>query len=332
MKTAVVVPNYNGESLLRDCLDSLRLQTLSHTAIVVDNGSSDSSKEIVSSYGESVVLISLNKNYGFTGGVNAGIQYALENDFEAVALLNNDAVAENNWLELLEKHLTGSTGIVTGLIMESDKKTIDTAGIALSSWGLPYPRFYKSPDYQSLNKEFVLGASGGASLYSSEMLREIGLFDDDFFAYYEDVDLSLRAQFRGWKVFFDPEARVYHKTSSTSRRWPGFRTYQMFKNLRLLVTKTTPPVWRSTIYPRFYLAYSLFQLKALFSRDAWYMLKGSTKGILLSPKKLNEKRAIVKNIKVNDDYLISLLTFDLPPNQPGLRKLRLTINKIRGRV
>lgn len=324
MKTAVIIPNWNGEDFLKPCIDSLLLQTIPTKVIVVDNGSKDSSREILRSYGDKIVTIYREKNYGFTGGVNPGLEYAIEHNFTAAALLNNDAVAEPMWIEELTKKLTNNIGITTSLILSEDGKKIDTTGDTLTIWGLPYPRG-RGKNAESIDRtqdEYVFGASGGASLYSIEMLKQIGLFDDDFFAYYEDVDISWRAQLAGWKVLFVPTAVVHHRISATSSRIKGFSSYHTFKNLRLLIVKNTSPSLRKYIYPRFYLAYSFFQLKALFSPNAIPMLKGSFAGIRLTPKKLRERREILKSQTVTDQYIFSILTHDLPENSRKLRQLR----------
>lgn len=334
MKTAVIVPNWNGEDFLKPCIDSLLVQTVPVTVVIVDNGSQDSSREILESYGDKIVTIYREKNYGFTGGVNPGLEYAIEHDFAAAALLNNDAIAKPNWLEELTKKITGDIGIVTSLILSDDGKTVDTTGDTLTVWGLPHPRGrgMDVSNFEDLRDEYVFGASGGASLYSVKMLREIGLFDEDFFAYYEDVDISWRAQLAGWKVLFVPSAVVYHHIGATSSRIKGFTSYHTFKNLRLLILKNTPPSLRKIIYPRFYLAYSFFQLKALFSPNALTMLRGSFAGILLIPKKLRERKTILANQKVTDDYIYSILTHDLPQNSSKLRKLRSLWWKLKGKT
>lgn len=323
MKTVVIIPNWNGADFLAECIDSLLTQTVPLTVVVVDNGSTDRSREILKSYGEKIVTIYLDKNYGFTGGVNPGLEYAIENEFEAAALLNNDATVEKDWLEHLQGPLHGNVGITTSLILSHDGKTIDTTGDQLTVWGLPHPRGRETnANSAPTENEYVFGASGGASLYSVKMLKEIGLFDQDFFAYYEDVDISWRAQLASWKVMFVPRAKVYHRIGATSSRMKGFTSYHTFKNLRLLIIKNTPKSLRRIIYPRFYVAYSFFQLKALFSPSALSMLRGSIAGILLTPKKLRERKTILGNQKVSDEYIYGILTHDLPENSNKLRKLR----------
>jgi GT2 family glycosyltransferase len=111
---AVVIPNLNGEAYLGECIDSLLMQSKSCTIIVFDNGSSDDSRSIIKKYGDRVVSIFQNENMGFTGGVNPGIQYAIENNFDSVALINNDARVDSKWLENLLADMSEGIGAVTG--------------------------------------------------------------------------------------------------------------------------------------------------------------------------------------------------------------------------
>lgn len=334
MKTAVVIPNFNGEDFLGEAIDSILAQSAPNTLVVVDNDSHDHSREILKKYGDKVVTIFNQTNLGFTGGVNTGIRYALENGFEAVALFNNDAVADPNWLKSLQIELKNDVGISTGMIRSKDNKTIDSTGDILTVWGLSYPRGRGKPVNTNSHTyaENVFGASGGASLYSCKMLKEIGLFDEDFFAYYEDVDISFRAQLAGCKVRYSPAAISYHRISATSSRMSkGFRTYHSVKNMPLLVCKNTPSGLRHIIYPRFYLAYTLFLGSALLRGEGWSAFKGFLANVFLLPKKLMERKKIQANKKVGNSYILSILTHDLPENAHKLRKLRALWWKLRGK-
>jgi len=333
MKTVVVVPNWNGEKWLKECLDSLLAQSVTITLVVIDNGSTDGSRDILEAYGDKIVRIYRDKNYGFTGGVNPGIEYAIDNDFEAVALFNNDAVADKDWVKHLQAELRGDIGIVTCLLQTFDKKFIDSTGDQMTVWGLPYPRG-RHTDIKNAPKkpEYIFGASGGATLYSVSMLKEIGLFDEDFFAYYEDVDVSYRAQLAGWKVKINPAAIAYHRINATAKRMKsGFMVYQTFKNLPILVKKNTPKGLRHIVYPRFLLAYISFYISALLRGDGWAATKGVFKHLALASKKTRERKIIQANKKVTNEYIWSILTHDLPENSQRLRKLRNIWWKISGR-
>lgn len=333
MKIAIVVPNWNGEDYIRFCLDSLLAQSVKSTIIVVDNGSVDSSRKILKSYGNKIVCLYNPKNLGFAGGVNVGIRYALEHGVEAVALFNNDAVADRNWLKFLAGSLKKDTGIVTSLILSISKNLIDSTGDMLTIWGLPYPRGRGSNvnDNNYTKEEMVFGASGGASLYSSAMLRDIGLFDEDLFAYYEDVDISFRAQLAGWKTVYQPKAVAYHHIGATSGKIKGFTTYQTFKNLPLVLLKNVPKGLLLTIWPRFILAYVSFFLSSIPRGDFFNAIRGFGKFLRLMPKKFQERKAIQTSKRVSSDYIRSLLINNLPPNSHKLRKLRNVWWKISGK-
>lgn len=325
-KVAVVIPNWNGADMILDCLGSLAEQSCEHTVVVVDNASVDNSVELIEKDFPDTVLLKNNSNLGFAGGVNTGIRYALEHEFEAVALFNNDAVADKNWLKHLVAKLEGlpEAGIVTGKVMSIDKSHFDTTGDTYTTWGIPYPRGRGETVSDNYDKpEWVFSGTGGASLYRSEMLRKIGLFDEDFFAYYEDVDISFRAQLAGWRVRYEPSAIVYHATSSTGSKIPGFFTYQTIKNYPWLFWKNVPRGLFLIMVPRFTLAYSFFFFKGLFTPSRTIpTLKGFGMCILLFPKKLSERWKTQKSRTVSDEYIKSILTWDLPPNAAKLRSLR----------
>jgi len=324
---AVVILNWNGISDTLDCLKSIQQQSYkNYRIIVVDNGSTDSSREVLENYknkNSKIDVIYNVHNFGFAGGVNTGIKYALDNNFDYVALFNNDATADTRWLENLTKAIkTDDIGISTGLLLRRDGKTIDTTGEQYSIWGLPFPRNRNNKTTLASAGGLVFGASGGASLYKTSLLREIGMFDDDFFAYYEDTDISFRAQLAGWKIVYEPKAIAYHKQGETSKKIPGFTVYQTFKNLPLLFIKNVPRGLLLSIGIRFYFAYIMMFLNAIKNGSGKYAIKGVAKSIILTPKKISERFDIQKSKTAPTSYIKSLLWPDLPPNQTGLRKLR----------
>jgi len=321
----VVIPNWNGKDMLISCLDSLlRQNTLAHI-VVVDNGSADGSQKLIKEHYPSVHLIELDKNYGFAGGVNAGIKVAVESGAEFVALFNNDAVAHNDWLSKLVGAICADpkVGIVTSKFMRIDKKHIDSTGDFYTIWGLPLPRGRNELDTgQFDNMKDIFSASGGASLYRISMLNEIGLFDNDFFAYYEDVDLSFRAQLAGWKIRYEPGALAYHQVGATSSKLKGFATYQTMKNLPLLLWKNVPRRLLLIVLPRFTLSYFSFYISSLQRGQGWVSTKGILRMLFLLPKKSIERVHIQKNRTVSDEYIKSILYCDLPPDAIKLRVLR----------
>jgi hypothetical protein len=328
-RVAIVVLNYKGIEDTISCLASLSKQTYENFQIVaVENGSGDNSveefKKLKKKYGHRLVTLYNKKNLGFDGGVNTGIRWALQNDCDYVALFNNDATADKHWLENLvkaaKKH---KSGLTTGLLLLEDGKTIDSTGDWFSKWGLGFPRNRGDSVDLAPKGGFVFGSSAGATLYSIPMLRQIGIFDNDYFAYYEDTDISFRAQLGGWKVYYEPSAIAYHKLSQTSKRMKsGFMIYQTFKNMPFVFIKNVPAGLLLPIGIRFYTAYWLMVGRAIARGDGWPAIKGVVASFFFGFKKLGERWYIQRNKKVSTAYIKSILWDDLPPDQTGLRKLR----------
>jgi GT2 family glycosyltransferase len=333
-KIFVVIPNWNGKEELKTCLDSLLAQTQSAEILVVENGSTDGSLEYIRENFNNVQLVINKTNLGFAGGVNSGIRKAIDSGAEYIALFNNDAIADKDWLKHLLKTLDQNpeVGIATCKLLSADKKQIDSTGDQYSIWGMPYPRGrgeVTSNKYDSDTR--IFGASGGASLYRAKIFEEIGLFDEDFFAYFEDVDLSFRAQLAGWKVLYVPEAIVYHKIGATSSKIKGFTTYQTFKNYPLLFWKNVPVSLMFKMLPRFTLVYVSIYMSSLLKGRGLPATKGLLRSFTLLPKKTLERRRIQKHRKVSVEHINSLLLHDLPPNADKLRKLRSSWWKIIGK-
>ena len=324
----VIIPNWNGADDLRNCLDSLLAQTHLPHIIIVDNGSTDGSVALVQEHYPQVEVIRRDRNYGYAGGVNPGFQLAIERQYDYVAPFNNDAIADKHWLERLVATLEHAPhyGIAACKLLSSNGHCLDSTGECYSIWGLPFPRGRGEEDVDRYDaRTEIFGASGGASLYRVAMLSAIGLMDTDFFAYYEDIDLSFRAQLNGWRVIFVPTSRVYHKVGATGGRIKGFYTYQTIKNYPWLLWKNLPTRYLWRVLPRFALAHLLFIGRAIQRGHARYAFKALAVAIWLMPKKLGERHHIQRAKRahgVSDEYIWSMLAHDLPPNAAALRQLR----------
>jgi GT2 family glycosyltransferase len=330
----VIVPNWNSEDSLAACLDSLLAQSLQAHIIVVDNGSTDGSVALIEKHYPTAEIIRHDKNKGYAGGVNPGFRRAMELGSHYAAPFNNDAVADKDWLESLVNYLDkhSEAGIATCKLLNADGSHIDSTGDYYTNWGLPYPRGRGETDITKYDSETeIFGASGGASLYRVSMLQEIGLFDEAFFAYYEDVDLSFRAQLTGWKVAYVPDSIVHHETSTTGRKIKGFFAYQTMKNLPLILYKNVPRRFLFRVGWRFLLAHTMFLGRAISRGQGWPALKGDARATAYFFTKFGERRRIQKSKKVSDDYIWSIMVHDLPPNARALRKLRASWWKLTGR-
>ncbi len=305
------------------CLDSLLAQTQSHRIIVVENGSKDGSLEFLQANYPSAELIIHKRNKGFAGGVNAGIRKSIADGDEFVALFNNDAIADKNWLKNLVDDLAvnDDAGIATCKLMDAAKTHLDSTGDLYTTWGLPYPRGRGEAVSDKYDERVqVFGASGGASLYRISMLKKIGLFDEDFFAYYEDIDVSFRAQLAGWKVRYVPEALAYHQIGATSGKIRGFTTTQTIKNLPWVLWKNAPFSVLIRIFPRFFIAYYSFIMAAIWRGQGTAAVIGYLKMLWLLPKKTVQRIIIQHRRTVTTAYIWKILEPGLPPNA---RKLQI---------
>jgi GT2 family glycosyltransferase len=320
-KIFVVIPNWNGADLIAECLESLQKQSLKSEIVVVDNGSVDESVSIIQAHFPDVHLVRLPENTGFSGGVNTGIEYAMSQNADAIALFNNDAVAEKSWLAELVRVMDENpeAGIITCKLIRADGLHLDSTGESYSVWGMPFPRGRNQKDKgQYDEQEAVFGATGGASLYRASMLREIGLFDQRFFAYYEDVDISFRAQLAGWKVVYTPTAVAYHHVSATSSKLGSFTRYHATKNFYLLYIKNMPGILFWKYLPRFVLQGCRLAASSFLRGSGWAYLQGYARAMLNVGHALRERRRIQQSRKVTTTYIDGLLYKQRPPRIPGL--------------
>ncbi len=240
---SVIVVNWNGKHLLGECLDSLKAQRASGIEIIlVDNGSSDGSAEYVRHQYPDVRVVSLPENRGFAGGSNAGIEIA---EGTYLALLNNDTKADPGWLsDLLQDAQTSppSTGMWACKILSyGNPDVIDNVGLLLFPDGLGRGKGRLEKDegqYDGTREAFF--PSGCAGLYRRAMLDEIGLFDEEFFAYADDVDIGLRARLAGWQCRYVSTAKVYHKYSSSSDAYSPFKAFLVERNRIWVLLKNYP--------------------------------------------------------------------------------------------
>jgi GT2 family glycosyltransferase len=323
----IVVLNWNGINDTEKCLSSLLDQTYPDFKIlVVDNASTnDSLKRLrkIEEENDKITVIANATNKGFAGGVNTGITYGIEKGYDAIALFNNDAKADKNWLRELVKSLEPKkVGIATGLLLHADGKTIDSTGDWYSTWGLAFPRNRGQKAETAQEGGEVFGGSGGASLFKTEVFKQVGLFDESFFMYFEDVDFSFRAQLAGWKVIYNPNAIAYHKQGASTDKVPGLGVKKAFANLPQLFLKNVPHGLLWHIGTRFYLSYTLFFWKAVLQGRGGPALKGVLTSIAFTPASLIKRHKIQKNKKVSLDYIKKILWNDLPPGQSGLRRFR----------
>jgi GT2 family glycosyltransferase len=331
-RVAVVIPNWNGVRFLAECLESLGRQTCPADAIVVDGGSDDGSQELVRSRFPGVTLLELDTNPGFAAAVNRGIEHALAAGAEYVALLNNDAIADERWLEELlsaaDRH--PEAGIVTSKLLRYDRARIDSTGDFYSSWGWAYPRGRDELDhgqYDADELREVFCGSGGASLFRTSMLRDVGLFDESYFAYLEDQDLGFRAQLLGWRARYEPASRAYHHMMGTSALLEHFGRYQAIRNCIYLYVKNMPGPLAVRYLPKFMLGLVLMAANDVRRRRLRAISGAYLDALRALPRLLAARRQIQSARRVPVAYIDSILVHELPPTQRNLIRIR---NLLRG--
>ena len=246
-KVTIVIPNYNGQKYLRDCLESLYqldFPPQDYEIIVVDNASADDSCAFIRSTYPQVILIQAQTNLGFARGCNLGIKNA---SGEYIILLNNDTVVDGNWLKELVAVADSDKDIAIAsskLLFKHDPSTVQNAMSYITTRGDGGDVGAGQPDEgQYDSTRAAMAACGASMLIKRTLIDDIGALDEDLFAYYEDVDLCYRARLYGKKIVFAPRSVVYHIHSATSGEWSPLFTFLVFRNKLLLHTKNSPLVF-----------------------------------------------------------------------------------------
>lgn len=248
---AVVIANWNGKEMLEQTLHALERQTVQpDRVIVVDNGSTDGSVEMIKKKFEFVQVIALDNNTGYAYPNNLGIQEALADaSIQYIITLNNDTVADAHYIEEMrtcaQRHPEAAS-IQPKVINFYDPKRIDAVGI------LVYP------DMSAMNKgqgqedhgqydteQEIFAPSASAALYTRTGLERVVLpgnnyFDSDYFAYYEDVDLAWRLRLAGFSSWYTPNAVVRHMHSATGKSHSPFKAFHIHRNHYYNMIKNFP--------------------------------------------------------------------------------------------
>ncbi|MEP7105634.1 MAG: glycosyltransferase family 2 protein [Chloroflexota bacterium] len=268
-RASVVVVNYNGRHYLDTCLEALLAQELEggFEVILVDNGSGDGSADHVRQRWPEVQLVEAGANLGFAGGNNLGIGQARGRH---LVLINNDTRARPGWLAALvaAAEADARVGAVTPKLVYMDRPgVIQNAGSLLLSDGSGADRGAGEEDRGQLDaREEVFGLCGCGALLRREMLDDVGAFDEDFFAYYEDTDLSWRMRLRGWRVLYEPAAVVEHVHSGTSIEWSPFFTFHVDRNRLFMILKNAPSGFAAAAFTRFAVLAARAAARALLRR------------------------------------------------------------------
>lgn len=308
---SVIIPNWNGEELLKDCLTSLFKQVLSNfEVILIDNNSTDNSLGYIRKNFPRVKIMKLEKNFGFARAVNEGVNVS---NAKYVVLLNNDTAVDKNWLKSLVECGDSHPEVISvnsKLLNFYKRKIIDGMGILINEVGQAKSIGWQEEDKGQYESEaYIFGATGGASLFKRKDFIKVGFFDENYFMYSEEVDFAFRAQALGYKSIYCPKAVVFHKHKTTSKKMPDHLEYWQFRNMTQTIIKDFPSSilfrkWRWLKIILVHLNTIFYQLKNGFwwppiLADFWILFH--------LPRLLAERKKIQSNIKVSIDYMESFL-------------------------
>ena len=300
MKVSVVTPNYNGAKFLEKYFKSLNDDSeFIGEVIIVDNGSTDSSLDYIknNSFDFPIVLIENDENLGFAPAVNQGIS---KSRYDYIFSLNNDTEIEKgsirSMLDLIQDENVFS--VQAKMLQSDNRQLIDDAGdeYNLLAWTKKCGENRNSDDFSEVSE--IFSSCAGAALYKKAVLEELGSFDDNFFAYMEDVDLAVRSQINGYRNLLCPDAVVYHIGSATSgSRYNEFKVKIAARNNVWTVYKNLPVILKIInfifLFLGFFIKYVFFSRKGFGS----VYLDGVKEGLNTRSKleKVKFKKSNLKN-------------------------------------
>lgn len=301
---SVIVPNWNGRHFLESCLACLHAQTFTaFETIVVDNGSTDGSVEFVRRAFPHVRVRALGENGGFAGAINRGLEWARG---PYVAFLNNDTEPEPAWLNELVVAMDRRRDAALAdskIVLYDDRSRLDSCGELYSSWGFPIPRGRTDHEEAYSHTSEVFGVCGGAMIARREVLEQVGVFDESFFMYYEDIDLSFRVRLAGFRCLNVPSSRVAHHVGGTSGGLTPSMRFHALKNMALVYLKNMPSplFWR--LLPRF------IAVQVLLAASA--VAKGQGKAGMKAYAYLFRNRARIRRDRTRVQALSRISAFEI---------------------
>lgn len=310
MKVSIIIPNYNGAALLEACLESISKQSYTtYDVVVIDNGSTDKSSEVLAKFSDWVRVIKFKKNVGFSKAVNRGIKAC---NGELVFVLNNDTILLPNCLASIvegAKNNPDYASFAPSIRDIADINQIHSAGLMFSNRGFGN----RSNRHEFLKVDHpidVFGPCGAGAVYRRKVLEKVGLFNEDFFFYHEDIELSFRLQLSGNKCLYLPSAVLYHYGAATTRFFFRKKIKEVVKNSLITLIVCMP----NSFFREY--AWNILKFYAAFWRHLAY--KGYMKelsfglmcvGIKFIPSLIKRKKVQGQTV-VELNYLRNLLYTD----------------------
>lgn len=320
-RVAYIIVCWNNKELLDECINSINQQTYKDKVIyLIDNNSSDGSADFVANNYPEIRLVRSNKNNGFARGNNLLIKEALKDEkVKYLALINSDARITPAWTEKLinESNAHNQVACLQGLTLDYfDHSIIDSHHIYLSD-NLQSTQYA----YQELNNQEnlssceVMGVNAAAAIITRSFIDEQpykNLFDESFFMYLEDVDVSLRALIIGWHNYFVGDAIAYHMGSASSKsRSSSFSLYYTARNQFGLLLKNLPTpilIRACPIFFRYEYRFLVYLKSSYSTRVLLKYIQGRIVGLLRVPVYLSKRQKLQKNSRIQPDFLWTLMS------------------------
>ncbi|MDO8659799.1 MAG: glycosyltransferase family 2 protein [Candidatus Parcubacteria bacterium] len=321
-KVSIVILNWNGKKFLKNCLDSLTQLTYSQIEIiVVDNNSSDGSQEFVKKNYKKVILIGNKENYGFAKGNNIGFK-ASTGDY--ILILNNDTIVTSNFLSPLIRDFENDPKIVClqpQIRLSKNRQLLDGVGAFLTFTGFLYHFGYlknrMQPKYNKRMK--IFSAKGACMLLRRKAIEKVGLFDEDFFIFFEETDLCFRLWLAGYSVVYEPESVIYHlgggDTTSSNSYQDEKRLYMSIRNMFCCYLKNFGIYNLLTVMPVFIftqIVLCFYYLITLRLNLVKVIIKAYYWNISNLPSTIKKRNNVQKNIRKVSDYGLNKYIFHNP--------------------
>ncbi|HNV96764.1 MAG TPA: glycosyltransferase family 2 protein [bacterium] len=304
-KVAVIVVNYNGMKYMPDLFDSLKLTKYPADLwklIFVDNNSSDESLNYAKEKMPFAKFIENQNNLGYTGGNNCGTNWAMENNYDYILILNQDVIVTPDWLNILvetmEKHPEIGC-LQPKIILHPETDKINTAGNKISYLGFGYSTLNGIMDTGQIKFKEINYCSGACVITRLKLIEKIGLFDDEMFFDLEDLDLGLKTQILGYKNMINPDAIIYHKYKFGGS---GKRMYYTERNRLIIFHKYYKTATKILLLPMMIImefAILIFSLK-----NKWLKYKLQSYLYFLNPKNwsyLKKSRQKIQSMRTVSD-------------------------------
>lgn len=296
---SILIVCWNSNQYLKKCLQSIRQQTLKDFEIILlDNASPQPvPTETIEEFNDlTIQFYKADENLGFAGGNNLAASKAVG---KYLITLNADAFPENNWLEVIHQATLKypNHSFASKLIMDSDRTKLDGAGDVYHFTGLVWRRYFGKPlSCINLKEEEVFSPCGAAAIYPRDFFYQVGGFDDDFFAYVEDIDLGFRLQLAGCPCIFLPEATVYHVGSGSTEYKSDFSVYYGNRNLIWAFFKNMPFPLLIFLLPFHFLANIGLVLNSIFLKQGRVTIKAKKDAVFQLKTQLQKRKFQQKSI------------------------------------